>query len=120
MINHFGHFDRVGGPGFSSQAERRRPWRSTHPAFRASGSHYIPASVLGGGRNDAGRVSFHSDGRGGRVFNFKSSLMAVWREDADAFRRLRSGVSSTNERLPRRLKLRPRKRGPMKAVTRRN
>ena len=86
MINHSGHFDRVGGPGFffpslAEAAQAVEVDASRLPNAR-SGSHYIPASVLGGGRNDAGRVSFHSDGRGGRVFNFKTSMMAVWREDA--------------------------------------
>lgn len=86
MINHSGQFERVGGPGFffpslAEAAQAVEVDASRLPNAR-SGSYYIPASVLGGGRNDAGRVSFHSDGRGGRVFNFKSSLMAVWREDA--------------------------------------
>ena len=80
MINHSGQFERVGGPGFffpslAEAAQAVEVDASRLPNAR-SGSHYIPASVLGGGRNDAGRVSFHSDGRGGRVFNFKSSLMA--------------------------------------------
>ena len=86
MINHSGQFERVGGPGFFFPSLAEAAQAVEVDAFRLpnarSGSHYIPASVLGGGRNDAGRVSFHSDGRGGRVFNFKSSLMAVWREDA--------------------------------------
>ena len=125
MINHSGQFERVGGPGFffpslAEAAQAVEVDASRLPNAR-SGSHYIPASVQGGGRNDAGRVSFHSDGRGGRVFNFKTSMMAVWREaPGSAFRLLSVVGSSTNERLPRRLKLRPRRRGPLKAITRRN
>lgn len=70
MINHSGHFDRVGGPGFffpslAEAAQAVEVDASRLPNAR-SGSHYIPASVLGGGRNDAGRVSFHPKSRSKR------------------------------------------------------
>ena len=87
MINHSGQFERVGGkghflPSLEEAAQAVKVDISRLPSGR-TGSHYLPASALGGsGLNDAGRVSFHSDGRGGNVFNFKTSKMAVWREDA--------------------------------------
>lgn len=87
MINHSGQFERVGGkghflPSLAEAAQAVKVDVSRLPSGR-QGSHYIPASAIGGsGRNDAGRVSYHGDGRGGRVFNFKTSMMAVWREDA--------------------------------------
>ena len=79
MINHSGQFERVGGkghflPSLAEAAQAVKVDISRLPSGRR-GSHYISASAIGGsGRNDAGRVSFHSDGRGGRVFNFKGSV----------------------------------------------
>lgn len=86
MIAHSGTFERVGGcghffPSLSAAAEAVGVDASQLPAGRRGG--YLPATVLGGsGRNDAGRVSFHADGRGGDVFNFKTGSVAVWRDDA--------------------------------------
>ena len=50
MINHSGHFDRVGGPGFFfpslAEAAQAVEVDASRLPNAKGGSHYIPASVL--------------------------------------------------------------------------
>lgn len=82
-----GQFKRVGGdkhlaPSIYEAAQEVNIDISRLPASIEPRHYYAVPAIDGGRFNDAGRVYFHDDLRGGRAFNYKEGLKTVWRDDA--------------------------------------